>query len=200
MPATHQQSSTCGHTAFYPLHAEKDCRVVLDVPVTRKGTDGQEQALMNASRAWSRANRSGNSNENFHQLPFRKFTESNAGLGIALRTFPPANLARGYSGLVNQEAVEGKTSTGQHTAPNPRRERDTVRGAGNSDRLSSNGKAASSINSGKCSKSATSGMPHGEWLTVTKVGYGLCVGWPTGQHESINLSPRLRGISLFVSR
>lgn len=154
--------------------------VVLDVPVIRKGTDGQEQALMNASRAWSRANRSGNSTkENFHQHVLRKFTR-NAGLGIALRTFPPANSNKRYSGLVNQEAVNGKTS---EQSPNPCRERDTVHGAVSQQRSTgSNGKAASSINSGKCSKSATSGMPHGIGhlqclrLTITKVGYGQCVG------------------------
>lgn len=171
--------------------------VVLDVPVTRKGTEGQEQALMNASRAWSRANRSGNSNENFHQLVQRNFTR-NAGLGIAPGTFPPANLARGYSGLVYQEAVNGKTS---EQSPNPCRERDTVHGAVSPQRsIGSNGKAASSINSGKCSESATSGMPHGQWLTIKTVGYGLCVMWPTGQHVSVNLSPRLRGTPLFVTR
>jgi hypothetical protein len=200
MPATHQQHSSFGYSELNPLQAEKCRRVVPDAAVTRKAADGQEQALMNASRAWSRANRSANSIENLRLQTLCKFTESNAGPGIAPGTFPPANLARGYTGLVNQEAVEGKRSTGQHTVNNPRRERDTVRGAGNSDRLSSNGKAASSINSGKCSKSATSGMPHGSWLTIRNVGYSTCETWPTGQHASINLMPRLRGIPLFVSR
>lgn len=172
MPATHQQSSTCGNSAFYPLHAEKDCRVVLDVPVTRKGTDGQEQALMNASRAWSRANRSGNSHENFRQLVPRKFTQD-AGPGIAPGTFPPANSAMRYSGLVNQVSREGKRG---EQSLNPRRERDTVRGAGNSGILSAYGKQDTSINSGKHGESMTSGMPHGSWLTITKVGYGQCVG------------------------
>jgi hypothetical protein len=140
---------------------------------------------MNASRAWSRANRSGNSHENFRQLVQRKFTQD-AGPGIAPGTFPPANLARGYTGLVNQEAASGETSEGLYTSPNPCRERDTVHGAVSQQRsTSSNGKAASSINSGKHGKSMTSGMPHGNMVddyksrirSVRRVGQRpACVG------------------------
>lgn len=166
MTHTHSYSATI-HTPQRVSHM-----LAPESTVTRKvQVKDRSLALTDASRAWQRANRSGNSSkENFREgfiLP----------RGIALRTFPPANSApeisgKRYTGLVNQEAVEGKCASRQSRElpasldANPCRERDTVHGAGNSDRLSSNGKAASSINSGKCSKPASSVEPHGTPIGV----------------------------------